>query len=322
MAIVILIIFILVIGGMFGLAIWKIRQTNPNNVDTSLNPAIDTTQGFLSFEDIKDGVIDLGNHQYRAVIKCSSINYDLKTEKEQDIVELSFQRFLNSLNNPISILVQTKEMDNSKMLKSLKDDIAKTVDDFPILAEYGELYYNSMENLCGEIGNSKTKNKYIIVPYNDAISLTNSTEEEKYEYALRELNNRCHIIKDGLQSVGIHTEILNTKELIELVYSSYNKDTASQAENITSGEFMKMIVSGEDKLSKVTDEGRLDWILYEAQIRLETELAGESSIDESIKERAISAINELNKIRDELAVYHKTDVNIDKKIKILNSDKK
>ena len=60
MAIVILIIFILVIGGMFGLAIWKIRQTNPNNVDTSLNPAIDTTQGFLSFEDIKDGVIDLG----------------------------------------------------------------------------------------------------------------------------------------------------------------------------------------------------------------------------------------------------------------------
>ena len=85
---------------------------------------------------------------------------------------------------------------------------------------------------------------------------------------------------------------------------------------------MKMIVSGEDKLSKVTDEGRLDWILYEAQIRLETELAGESSIDESIKERAISAINELNKIRDELAGYHKTDVNIDKKIKILNSDKK
>ena len=321
MAIVILIIFVLLIGGMFGLAMWKIKQTNPNNIDTSLNPNVDTTQDFLSFEDIKDGVIHLGNHQYRAIIKCSSINYELKTEKEQDIVELSYQRFLNSLTNPISILVQTREMDNSKMLKSLKDDIQQSIEDFPILGEYGELYYNSMENLCAEIGNSKTKNKYIIVPYNDAISLTNSTEDEKYEYALREINNRCHIIKDGLQSVGIHSEILNTKDLIELVYSSYNKDNASQAENITSGEFMKMIVSGEDKLSKVTEEGRFDWILYEAQVRLETELVGETLSDE-MKERAVLAINEINKIRDELAGHYKTDVNIEKKIKVLNTNKK
>lgn len=321
MAIVILIIFILVVGGMFGLAFWKIKQTNPNNIDTSLNPNADTTQDFLSFEDIKDGVYHLGNHQYRAVIKCSSINYELKTEKEQDIVELSYQRFLNSLSNPISILVQTREMDNSKMLKTLKEDIQQSIEDFPILAEYGELYYNSMENLCAEIGNSKTKNKYIIVSYNDAISLTNSTEEEKYEYALREINNRCHIIKDGLQSVGIHSEILNTKELIELAYSSYNKDSASQAENITSGEFMKMIVSGEDKLSQVTEEGRLDWILYEAQMRLETELVGET-LNDDMKDRAVSAINELNKIRDELAGHYKTDVNVEKKIKVLNTDKK
>jgi len=321
MAIVILIIFILVVGGMFGLAFWKIKQTNPNNIDTSLNPSVDTTQDFLSFEDIKDGVYHLGNHQYRAVIKCSSINYELKTEKEQDIVELSYQRFLNSLTNPISILVQTREMDNSKMLKSLKDDIQQSIEDFPILGEYGELYYNSMENLCAEIGNSKTKNKYIVVPYNDAISLTSSTEDEKYEYALREINNRCHIIKDGLQSVGIHSEILNTKELIELAYSSYNKDSASQAENITSGEFMKMIVSGEDKLSQVTEEGRLDWILYEAQMRLETELVSET-LNNEMKDRAVSAINELNKIRDELAGHYKTDVNIEKKIKVLNTDKK
>jgi len=306
---------------MFGLAFWKIKQTNPNNIDTSLNPSVDTTQDFLSFEDIKDGVYHLGNHQYRAVIKCSSINYELKTEKEQDIVELSYQRFLNSLTNPISILVQTREMDNSKMLKSLKDDIQQSIEDFPILGEYGELYYNSMENLCAEIGNSKTKNKYIVVPYNDAISLTSSTEDEKYEYALREINNRCHIIKDGLQSVGIHSEILNTKELIELAYSSYNKDSASQAENITSGEFMKMIVSGEDKLSQVTEEGRLDWILYEAQMRLETELVSET-LNNEMKDRAVSAINELNKIRDELAGHYKTDVNIEKKIKVLNTDKK
>lgn len=302
-------IFVLIFGLMGGLAYWQIKKTDPNNIDVSNKNNIDTAQDFLPFEDIKDSVIHLGMHQYRAIIKCNSINYNLKTEKEQDIIELSYQRFLNSLSHPISMFIQTKTMDNTNMMKNLKEDILKSIEDFPILEEYGNVYYENMANIYNEIGNNKEKNKYIIVPFNDAIALTNSSEQEKYEYSLKEIQSRCQIIIDGLQSIGINSRVLNTKEVADLIYSSYHKDNASQIENIVSGEFMSMMVEGEDKLAQVTDVGRLDWILYEAQLRLETELANDKSASADVKNKTVNAINELNNLRNAVAGYYKTDIN-------------
>lgn len=305
--------FVLVFGAMVGLACWQIKKTNPNNIGTSNKNNIDTAQDFLPFEDIKDSIIHLGMHQYRAIIKCNSINYNLKTEREQDIIELSYQRFLNSLSHPISMFVQTRTMDNTNMMKNLKEDILKSIEDFPVLGEYGNVFYESMDDIYNEIGNNKEKNKYIIVPFNDAIALTNSSEQEKYEYAIKEIQSRCQIIIDGLQGIGIHSRVLNTKEVADLIYSSYHKDNASQIDNIINGEFMSMMVEGEDKLGEVTDVGRLDWILYEAQLRLETELANEKSASSEVKKKAIDAINELNNLRNAVAGYYKMDTDNDQK---------
>lgn len=305
---VVIILFVAVIGGMIGLTVWKIKQTDPSNVDTSVKSQVDTAQDFLPFDDIRDGVIHLGNHQYRAVIECGSINYDLRTESEKDIIEMSYQGFLNSLSHPISILNQTRTVDNTKMLNNLSNDIGKAKETFPQLAEYGELYYQSMEMLPEQIGNNKQKKKYIIVPYNEAINLTNSTEEEKYIDSLKELQNRCQMICDGLMSVGVNCKILNTGQLIDLMYSSYHKDEANQADNILNGEFLSMVVDGENKLSNITDEGRLDFIIYETQLRLQTELANENGVSQDIKDRTNLVIKNLENLRKEVAGYYKSDV--------------
>ena len=318
MVFAIIAVFISIFGLIGGLTYWKIKNTDPTTTDSSSKSNIETAQDFLPFEEIKDNVIHLGLHQYRAVIKCNSINYSLKTEKEQDVIELSYQRFLNSLNHPISMFIQTKEMDNSLMMKSLKDDIEKSIEEFPILSEYGQIFYENMGNIYNEIGNNKEKNKYIIVPFNDAILLTNSSEEEKYGYALKESQSRVQLIIDGLQSVGIQAKALNTNEIIDLVYSAYHKDNASQIKNIIDGDYLSMTVTGEDKMSNVTDEGRLDWIIYEAQIRLENELLNNNGVNKTIKNKTLKAINNLNEIRDDLAGFYKTETDISNKVKMKN----
>lgn len=318
MVFAIIAVFISIFGLIGGLTYWKIKNTDPTTTDSSSKSNIETAQDFLPFEEIKDNVIHLGLHQYRAVIKCNSINYSLKTEKEQDVIELSYQRFLNSLNHPISMFIQTKEMDNSLMMKSLKDDIEKSIEEFPILSEYGQIFYENMGNIYNEIGNNKEKNKYIIVPFNDAILLTNSSEEEKYEYSLKEIQSRVQLIIDGLQSVGIQAKALNTNEIIDLVYSAYHKDNASQIKNIIDGDYLSMTVTGEDKMSNVTDEGRLDWIIYEAQIRLENELLNNNGVNKNIKNKTLKAINNLNEIRDDLAGFYKTETDISNKVKMKN----
>ena len=278
-AIAIMVIVFAVFGIVGVVVFMQIKKTDPSNIDTSLKTTSDTTQEMLPFEDIKDSMIHLGNFQYRAVIQVGSLNYNLKTEKEQDVIELSYQRFLNALSHPIQMVVYTKIMDNTKMLESLREDILESIESFPILEEYGEYYFGEMTNIYDNIGNNKEKKKYIIVPFDDAVLLTNSTDQEKYEYAMNELQNRCLIIIDGLQSLGLQADFLKSDELIDLLYTVYHKDSANQSENIASGDFLSLLVDGNDKLMDLSHEARLDWILYETQKRLEMELSTDKAVD-------------------------------------------
>jgi hypothetical protein len=307
LGVIVLIIFFLVVAGM-GFAVYTVmKKTDPRRIDTSTIDTITTAQEFLPFEDIRDGMIILGGHKYRVVIEATSTNYNLKTDKEKELIEISFQRFLNSLTFPITFYVQTKKIDNSKMLSLLEEEIKATVSQFPELAEYGEIYLNEMMNLEGYIGNNKQKKKYIIVPYEEAINLPNLSDEEKYEYSLKEIYTRASIIVDGLSAVGIKARILDTKELAELVYSTYHKDNYSHVENITSGEFLSLIVDSKDrKMDNLTEDAKLDWILYEAQMRLKTELLGDN-IPDFIRASAEKAIADIERIRDEVGGYYKQE---------------
>lgn len=305
MVVVGIILILLLFGGLGFAVMYQLRKTDPKLMDTSVRDSITTAQEFLPFEDVKDGMIILGGHKYRAVIECSSTNYNLKTDKEKEIIEISFQRFVNSLSFPITFFIQTKMMDNSKMLDSLREDLMESIKQYPQLEEYANIYFNEMTNLNAYIGNNKQKKKYVIVPYEDAISLGNLSDEEKYEYSSKELYHRASIIVDGLGSVGVKAEILNTKELAELVYSTYHKDSYSNAEEIVSGEFLSLITEADsESIEKIGPDAKLDWILYEAQMRIKTELINENTPDFILK-NCEKCIQVLDSLRDETSGYFK-----------------
>lgn len=305
MAIVFGVIFLLsLFGGMAFAVMYQLKKTDPKNIDNSLKVDVQSAQEFLPFQDIKDSMIDLGGHHYRAIIECSSINYNLKTDKEKEIIELSFQRFCNSLNFPLTFFIQTRTVDNTKMLENLKVDLEQTIKDYPNLTEYANIYYGEIADLPNHIGNNKMKKKYIIVPCCEALELGNLNDEEKYDYSLKEIYTRSQILMDGLSSMGIKSKILDTKSIAELLCSAYHKDNYSHADQVLSGEYLGMFVEGkENKLAKVSPDAKLDWILYEAQVRLQTELQGEK-IPEDVQESTTKAIEEINKIRDAVAGYY------------------
>ena len=191
------------------------------------------------------------------------------------------------------------------MLESLRTDTLETLEEFPLLESYGEAYFTEMSSIYETIGNNKERRKYVIIPFDDAINLTTSTDEEKYEYVLQEMKNRIIVIKDGLEAIGITARLLNTEDLIDLLYVSYHKDSVNQSENIVNNEFLDMIVSGENKLNDLSDEARLDWILYNAQTRLQTELTSSKDADPKVVKKAEICIKNLNVIRKKLGGYFK-----------------
>ena len=50
----------------------------------------------IAIKEVKDGILVLPNQEYRMVIETSSVNLELKSEDEQDVLIDSFQNFLNS----------------------------------------------------------------------------------------------------------------------------------------------------------------------------------------------------------------------------------
>lgn len=303
--IIVTFMFFAVVGGMAFAVYKQLKKTDPQNFDTSISDDITTAQEFLPFKDIRDGVIDLGGHNYRAILECSSTNYNLKTDKEKEIIEASFQRFVNSLTFPIVFFIQTKILDNSKMLEKLKEDIDVAITNHPQIEEYANIYFREMSNLSDYIGNNKQKKKYIIVPYNEAANLGRLSDKEKYEYSVKEVRQRASIIAEQLASVGVKAKVLDTKELIELVYSTYHKDNFIHYENIVNGEHLALIVQGEKNPEEnLTNDMKMDWILYEAQTRIRNEITNKDMPD-TLKKEYEKAVQVLDKLRDEYGAYYK-----------------
>lgn len=308
-----LLFFLTILGVMGGLVFWQIKKTDPKNTDTSLKDDITTAQEFLPFKDISDSMINLGNHQYRALIEVSSINYNLKTKKEKDILELSFQRFLNSLDFPYSIFIQTKTMDNTKMITLLEKDINKVLEEFPQLEEYARIHLQDMANIQDRIQTTKQKKKYIIVPYDDANQLTNLDDNEKYVEAAKELYNRCQLVIDGLETMGLRGKILTTNEIAEVVTSVYHRHNYRHVEGLADGDYLETFVLGENKMANVLSEGKLDLILVEAKTKLQTELLENRDTDPRVLESARKAIMELERIRDNLAGFYKSNIDLEQR---------
>lgn len=306
-----LLFFLGILGVMGGLVFWQIKKTDPKNTDTSLKDNIQTAQEFLPFQDIKDSMIHLGNHQYRALIEVSSINYNLKTKKEKDILELSFQRFLNSLDFPYSIFIQTKTLDNSKIVNSLQRDIQKAIQDFPQLGEYAQVFMEDMVNIQNKTQTNKHKKKYIIVPYDDAINLTNLSDDEKYEEAGKELYHRCQLVLDGLETMGLRGTILTTVDVATVITSVYHRTNPSHIEGVIDGDFLETFVFGKNKMADILSEGKLDLILAEAKQKLQTELINDRNIPPEMIEKTKQVIQELEGIRNQFAGYYQSEVTFD-----------
>ncbi len=299
--IIIIMLVMFLLAGIVGVVIFfTVKKFDPQGNDKTEDPNIKTVQEFLPFKDIRDGTIVLSDHKYRAIIECSATNYNLKTPAERASIEASFQRFLNTITFPITFFMQTKVIDNSKRLQMLHEEIKATLVEFPNMASYAEQYERDMSDLNGKIGNSQQKKRYIIIPYDEVVLLDNLTEDEKVNYAAKEIRNRCNIIMSNLESVGVISRILSTEELVELVYSCYNRDDYSYAEAISNKDAFSTFVHGtRDNFKNMPKEALLDIIFGETINKMEL---GNVAADHD----GLMALKELKELRAKYAGYYKS----------------
>ncbi len=194
-----------------------------------------STQKYVDVEKIKDGVIVLKNGSLRSILLVSSINFDLKSTDEQDAIIGQYQNFLNSLDFPIQIIVSSRRLDIQPYINYLKDKETQISNE--LLKLQIEEYMNFIRNLT-EVSNIMSKFFYIVVPFSPVetkegglfhkiSSIFNPKQaivakREIFETYENQLWQRVDHIIAGLSGAGVKVTPLNTEEIIELLFNSYN----------------------------------------------------------------------------------------------------
>lgn len=213
---------------------------------------------FMEFDRIEDNMIVQKNgKKYLMVVKCQGVNYDLMSGVEKSSVEQGFIQFLNTLRNPIQIYVQTRTVDLTGSINTYKQRVRELGDNlaqkefeynqkvrsgnfepnqldgekFEVvksrnLYEYGTDIVNSTERMSLN-KNILTKQYYIVLShFPEEASSGVYGEDEISNLAFSELYTRAQSTISLLSVCGINSKILDSNELADLLYSSYNRDEA------------------------------------------------------------------------------------------------
>ena len=113
---------------------------------------------FLEIKDLKDDVIINSKNKKIAVIKVRPINFQIKPKEEKDAIMISFQKFLNSLDFPTQILMNTESVELKGYLNSLKSRILDK--------KFQQLFDKYRTYLESTVSDSKIMNRvfYIVIP--------------------------------------------------------------------------------------------------------------------------------------------------------------
>lgn len=194
------------------------------------------TQEFVPIKEVRDGVLVLKDGELRAIVLANSINLSLKSEDEQKATILQFQAFLNTLDFPIQMCVQSRKLDIRPYLLLLENRMK--VQNEPLLKLQTKEYIDFIRNFTESVS-IMTKSFFVVVPYthttlksdskilDNLFSKRNKTEKKieeqmDFEEKRSQLEERISVVQQGLNRCGIKSVQLGSEEVIEVFYKVFN----------------------------------------------------------------------------------------------------
>ncbi len=198
-------------------------------------PIATPAQNFIPVKEVRDGVIILKDGSLCSVIDVTSINLSLKSSEEQKAIIMEFQSFLNTLDFPTQILVQSRRYDVRPYLISLENRLKEQQE--PLLQIQTREYIEFIRSFA-ESRNIMRKLFFVVVPYIPPIvsqskglgKLFSFLDKKKgsvdtiadFEEQRTQLEQRIGVVEQGLSRLGVRTAPLGTEEAVELLYKTFN----------------------------------------------------------------------------------------------------
>lgn len=204
-----------------------------------------TTQQHLPIEDIKKDLVILKDGSCILVLKTSSVNFNLLSEREQEAMIYAYAATINSLTFPVQILIRSALKDVSVYVDRLRQQEAKPID--PLIKKQIISYRKFVEEVVKK-NNVLTKSFYLIIPFYSIELGIESAAKTSLPFPLsliRKQSSRGLPMEKGkiiekaynalepkrdhlarlFGRIGLNTKQLTTKELIQLFYQIYNQES-------------------------------------------------------------------------------------------------
>lgn len=195
------------------------------------------TQRYLDIAEIREDVVVMKDGTLRAVLLVSSINFSLKSAEEQEATISGYVSFLNSLDHPIQIIIQSRRLNIDQYILRLEEQ-EKTLQNDLLRAQIRD--YRSFVKDMITLGEIMAKRFYLVVPYDPVSNKRRGffkrigeafrpaavikLKEKQFQERKGDLSTRVGHITAGLGSMGIPAIPLDTQSLIELYYTAYNPE--------------------------------------------------------------------------------------------------
>lgn len=195
------------------------------------------TQRYLDISEIKEDVVIMKDGTLRSVLLVASINFALKSEDEQNAIIAAYVQFLNALEYPLQVVIQSRRLNIDNYLERLRESEKNQTNE--LLRVQIADYRNFVQELV-TLGQIMQKQFFVVVPYNPlsdkakgffarlsevfAPALFVRLAEERFRQRKNDLQTRVEHIMGNLGSMGLKAVQLDTQSLIELYYRVYNPE--------------------------------------------------------------------------------------------------
>jgi type IV secretory pathway VirB4 component len=202
-------------------------------------------QQFVPVQEVRDGIVVLKDGTLCTVVLVSSINLSLKSYDEQKATLSQFQNFLNTIDFPIQIVIQSRRYDIRPYILTLENRLKEQTE--PLLQVQTREYIQFIQTFTEQV-NIMRKSFFVVIPYIPPVLAQNSGLGKLFSFLKKtpvssdvvssfeeertQLEQRVSVVEQGLSGVGLRLIQLGTQEVIEVLYKTFNPgETTGQNTN-------------------------------------------------------------------------------------------
>lgn len=268
----------------------KAKKDGPSNRSTVIggkfHGALNTESiyRFMDFDNIVDGmIVRKGGTQYVMVLACNGINFDLRSDQEKLAIEEGFQQFLNVIKYPVQLYIQTRGINYDNLIHGYQQKLSEINEDIREsdvviqkkrkegseleleeelknkrkkinIKEYAEDAISYVSRLSNN-QNVLHQKSYVVVSYYTSEmgpKINNYSKDEIQDMVFEELFTRCSTLSNALMSSGVTSRVLNSEDLIELLFNAYNRDATEfiSIENHIESEYDALYSTAKEVIEK------------------------------------------------------------------------